>query len=740
MTDASFQSNDSSALNQKKDLDGSHAKKVAEKQASNSLSLEAMSHTLSSAAASITNIFGETRNAALDALSGVDSKKRLLSGITPALAQEYERGKHLESDGPKLAKLSNPDKQAIEVYRKIHDGAVTNIPLYDHETLIKQVESGIAEKANAPHPRAVPQEKDHLVLPKPEARVESLVKKEQPSVSSRETVPHKTNSSALENNKHVSDISKSDGKEQTGRQEKITTRQVAADHGISTTHGDGLRSEQTARDNFISRGEVASQKNRDIDHKLDLLFRDNQSLKRTLESPVHEATQTKALGRDVHVPILSSKEFIRLEPQVRLANGLRYISPREGVWEYCLNAARSMANRILREPERSFAEIKSINRYSIRENVWPVGQLPKDHSVHSLLKTKVSNEISSTGKTSVVFLSTGKIAYSHHHIESAKRTYGIAGSIGNRGQFIAGEHKVVAAKDKTPATYFARNANWRTVIDNVRNLKSMQQSNAFRNPTGVRALTERTVKLTPNDTKNIANNKEKSGPRIRSEISDNKTSEKRYIFGTELALAAIVAAAGASRVRPEQKPDQTTVDDQENQNKKNSAKENDVPKQKLPVTNRSENHLVDIPVENSDESKTAMDGTSLVTEDAGLLKLQDQDRRTFRRPTILVSVNDTLVSIAERFFNDAKIAWLIADLNASNTKESWVDGKRVVQLKSRQPLVLPISEDIELFYSRENRELKPSHLITIVEQSQIDLELLDYSLGPTIGRDHDSEP
>lgn len=102
-----------------------------------------------------------------------------------------------------------------------------------------------------------------------------------------------------------------------------------------------------------------------------------------------------------------------------------------------------------------------------------------------------------------------------------------------------------------------------------------------------------------------------------------------------------------------------------------------------------------------------------------------------QRRTILVQESDTLLSIAEHYFDDPNLGWLIADLNRPNLKESFVDGKRIVELRTRQQLFLPDSEDIEQFY-RQARTARTDSLVTIVEQSQLDRELLSTILGRVI--------
>lgn len=104
------------------------------------------------------------------------------------------------------------------------------------------------------------------------------------------------------------------------------------------------------------------------------------------------------------------------------------------------------------------------------------------------------------------------------------------------------------------------------------------------------------------------------------------------------------------------------------------------------------------------------------------------------RPFTLIGVGDTLVSIAETYFYDPNIAWLIADLNGDCSKQSWLQDKRIVEFKSRQQIVLPVNSDIDMFYRSRARDEKPENLVTIVEETQVDRELLTEQFVPIIGQ------
>ena len=98
------------------------------------------------------------------------------------------------------------------------------------------------------------------------------------------------------------------------------------------------------------------------------------------------------------------------------------------------------------------------------------------------------------------------------------------------------------------------------------------------------------------------------------------------------------------------------------------------------------------------------------------------------RPTCLMDKNKTLTELAEELYHDESIAWLIADLNAGRIKDTIIDGRRVVELASRQQIELPIWEDIVEFRRNRPANAVTYSLITVVTESWIDRELLNSTL------------
>lgn len=105
---------------------------------------------------------------------------------------------------------------------------------------------------------------------------------------------------------------------------------------------------------------------------------------------------------------------------------------------------------------------------------------------------------------------------------------------------------------------------------------------------------------------------------------------------------------------------------------------------------------------------------------------------TGKRPTIIIGLADTLVAIAEALFHDARVAWLIADLNKGTTKQYLKDGKRIVEVRARETLILPVWEDIVEFCQNMPVDACRKPLITIVRETSSNREILEEHLGNVV--------
>ncbi|MCA9801190.1 MAG: hypothetical protein KC777_04350 [Cyanobacteria bacterium HKST-UBA02] len=105
---------------------------------------------------------------------------------------------------------------------------------------------------------------------------------------------------------------------------------------------------------------------------------------------------------------------------------------------------------------------------------------------------------------------------------------------------------------------------------------------------------------------------------------------------------------------------------------------------------------------------------------------------TGKRPTIIIGLADTLVGIAEALFHDARVAWLIADLNKGTTRQYAKDGKRIVEVRARETLILPVWEDIVEFCQNMPIDACRKPLITIVRETPLNREILEEHLGHVV--------
>lgn len=182
------------------------------------------------------------------------------------------------------------------------------------------------------------------------------------------------------------------------------------------------------------------------------------------------------------------------------------------------------------------------------------------------------------------------------------------------------------------------------------------------------------------------------------------SGEKRYLTGVEIALAAAIAAVAVAKTR--------------------SEKEIAISQAELAAKQLQElMEDIDLTTPESDEA-----------EDRVRLPWQaDNASGDKKRPEYMVAHNDTLISIAEQFYNDSAVAWLIADINKDRIAEFNEDGKRIIEMRSRQSIELPLWGEVNDFLRNRSELVKTTEIVTIVSQTEVDRELLDSFLSTVIG-------
>lgn len=216
--------------------------------------------------------------------------------------------------------------------------------------------------------------------------------------------------------------------------------------------------------------------------------------------------------------------------------------------------------------------------------------------------------------------------------------------------------------------------------------------------------------VAPGDTRGASQNSPAKSAPAEPESAKFTPSQKRFITGAEIALAAVIASCGSARIRQtfaeKTDPEDLSRDDQW---RIGSAS----PKDFESASRETE------------ESKTRQEDESPGT-------LRYVQKHKYNRTTRLIGPQETFVSIAESLpclFCDGRYGWLIADINLPRIKESFVDGKRIVEVRSRQLIEIPCMADIVAFNRNRKEEQKPENLITVVIENQVDREMLNEHFG-----------
>ena len=170
--------------------------------------------------------------------------------------------------------------------------------------------------------------------------------------------------------------------------------------------------------------------------------------------------------------------------------------------------------------------------------------------------------------------------------------------------------------------------------------------------------------------------------------------ERRFILGVELAIAGLLTVAATARHRSDAEE---------------LLNGNINPDSLLPDVQLSED-------DGTDPDRQEIQANAVLT------------RRNY-----MIMPGDTLPTIAERFYRDSSLGWLIADLNSGAIKESNLDGKRVVELACRQVIELPDFRDVQAFRGKHSRNVDHSAIVTIVTENSVDKELLQSFLGRVTG-------
>ncbi len=117
----------------------------------------------------------------------------------------------------------------------------------------------------------------------------------------------------------------------------------------------------------------------------------------------------------------------------------------------------------------------------------------------------------------------------------------------------------------------------------------------------------------------------------------------------------------------------------------------------------------------------AMVAVSAIAKDKGA---GQEPTAAVERNKHLVVKGDTLDSIAEFYFGDANVGWLIAELNMGCTKQTFADGKLIVEIFENTQLQLPVWNELRKFYAepvaRPAKGLVTIIVCTLTERPALD--------------------
>lgn len=210
---------------------------------------------------------------------------------------------------------------------------------------------------------------------------------------------------------------------------------------------------------------------------------------------------------------------------------------------------------------------------------------------------------------------------------------------------------------------------------------------------------------------------------------------ERYMLGAEFAVVAIIAMAGFAKRRTDLSYMEMPAVSAEDEKKKARAQQADVIYQspKLKGADFAHGLSKDVP-----DWLISLD-SSAAKEEGYLFG------SVLMRPTVLMTMSDTFVALAETHFRDAVLAWLIVDLNKMKVTETWKGAAKVVAISNGETIELPVWEDIVEFYQSKPKHAKSDNLLTVVLKRNLDRELIEAALAAVIvpgstngGADRDS--
>lgn len=771
----------------------------------------------------------DAKNIAIDQASGTHSGDKVLSSISPALAAQYQRGKALEEQMQQKSlagKLSPEQKKDIEAYHQVKK-SISQVPLYDRDSLTRYVEKGIQEKAGKerhvekPLSEKLPAEKHSVEKPptekppteKPPA-VKPLVEKHSVEKTTTSSAPERstarqvdeksasvktTNSQPPESTKlpisskelpaQQAFASRATGKvepaDENATQQKFATRKGDAAVSLPSPHhpdSTGAKPAENATVRAFSQG-LDPQLRQTVKSQADV-----ESLKSS-SPPSSTSNSYSSFSRSVDVNKYVAPDTTQ-DTQKSLFDK-RTSSDPNSPGELARRAfeGRSSSDNKQYVDAKVDAEKKetpeSKSAFAVEKLKTPINDLTVETTGASNLK------VESTRKTLVEVRQNLDISVIEHiaterfphgvrwqsHLESNPKT-----ETKRPTDVIPTKNSVgVVAPIRMPADTNSTRQT-RPTAESPSGVIGKRGILPSSDASGSRAPNRISPGHTPLSTVHSSADKQVVARELPIYIFKNRV-EQRYITGAEIALAAIFAAAGAKRIRyeaGETKEVNSGTATSIVRALNSFLLPNTIAENKLPgdanyanhvnahaftrlsdvqtfstsaITNKRfltgaeillasilatsgvskiRQHFIDVKVDafpSSDVVSQTQDDDAFSDTSNRSQKVSPNTPSTLRRMSVLIGLDDTFTTISEEKFETKSLAWLIADLNVHKARESYVDGKRVIEIQSRTAIELPSASDISKFIRERPPHAVPENLITIVLETQVDQELLNSELG-----------
>jgi hypothetical protein len=735
---------------------------------------------------------GKVQNDMIERVTNTHVKQQYVASISPALANLYVRGRDImlsrSQSGKSLADLSDlntAERHAAQTYQRIHSDLPSKIPFYNKETLANDLDRDIVRKARS-QPVSVaerPSSGMPSVQLRPERKVEASSKQETIKDSKRdskkELIPqsqHETRSSSRPVTSPEPRLgSKSEHKPEPKSEHKSEPSLGSRSGAQNEAKGD-LKAEAKgeAKVLAVASEKISTAKLSPVSDQIQTVYKPtgNKQLepsekeKRQIEERQHETRQNAVRQNEQaqNDQKYSSKGgFTKAEKNLLAGSDYRnnVVAAKSGEATKPTTAGNALLTALGKNRSESESSRTIQRTESIREQKT---QPTKQDTLEPRDPKSLSPRVASVGGKTEGQLESSKprrekAEATHEQRLEPKISYPQPSSAdsSNRVRLIPLSQSNLVFAHRDGAINVIRQLSDRSACSTIRVVvkpidlpiqaerklvgpdsgKKSQPQHAVNGPEARIENRSAKVDQKPEQNQGFKLDGKRNAPLTAQEpLLDNQgkslrgyrlkcqDADLKYLTGPEIALSAIIALASIAKLRTDQSMWQT-----------------DSVALVQPFADQSYETEVAFETDFSSTSTSVAAGADFGGSSS--LKVQDRtpDNRNgvsetrksvFIRPKILISANDSLVSIAEQLFNDAGIAWLILQLN-EELKHVVIDGKTVVRLRSRQEIVIPVYQDIIDFQKTRTKEMCGGNLITVVEQSQIDREIVDMAIAPMLG-------